>query len=172
VRCVFLVGFMGSGKTVVGGVLAGLLGVRFVDLDTHICAEAGASVTELFERFGEAGFRAREAEALAEVAAGEAAVVATGGGAFCTEANREIVHGRGHASVFLDVPWEVIVRRLAGETADRPLFGDEATAARLYQTRLSAYRLAQVHVNLRGDEPPDQVARRIAAELEELECAI
>ena len=162
---------MGSGKTAAGRVLAELLALPFVDLDERICSAAGATVTELFERHGEVGFRAREAAALTEVSSESPAVVACGGGAFCSAANREVIPGAGHLLVFLDVPWEVIVRRLEGHQEDRPLFDDVGSASRLFLERRPAYRLARVQMTLTGDESPELVARRIETEMLEVGCA-
>src|SRR5450755_42182 len=90
---IFLVGFMATGKTTVGRILAARLGWRLVDLDDVIAREAGRTVPEIFEAEGEAGFRAREARALAAASAERRAVVATGGGAGCREDNLRTMLG-------------------------------------------------------------------------------
>src|SRR5690606_7531818 len=77
---IYLVGFMGAGKTTVGRLLAARLGYPFVDLDQEIERDAGQSVREIFESEGEVGFRAREWQRLETVRRLPAAVVATGGG--------------------------------------------------------------------------------------------
>ncbi|MGI8575670.1 MAG: shikimate kinase, partial [Egibacteraceae bacterium] len=97
-----LVGMMGSGKTAVGRLLAERLERAFVDLDEEIASAAGCPVVELFEREGENGFRAREAEAVAAVAARTGQVVATGGGVVLDPANIAALRASG-AVVWLDV---------------------------------------------------------------------
>src|SRR4051812_29379736 len=91
----FLIGFMATGKTTVGRILAARLGWRLVDLDEVITREAGQSVPRIFEAEGEAGFRAREARALADVCRETKVVVATGGGAACREDNLRAMLGAG-----------------------------------------------------------------------------
>ena len=88
-RHLLLVGFMAAGKTVVGRRLAGLLDYPFLDLDQEIEEAAAASVRQIFEREGEAGFRRRETEALDRCLNMEKGVVATGGGTFAQSENRE-----------------------------------------------------------------------------------
>ena len=90
-----LVGPMGAGKTSIGRRLADRFGLRFVDADHHVERCAGASVTVIFEHTGEAGFREREAAALAELLAGEGLLLATGGGAVLATANRRLIQQRG-----------------------------------------------------------------------------
>src|SRR5688572_30390552 len=122
-RTVFLVGFMGSGKTTVGRALAQRQGLPFYDLDQLVEQSVGCTVREFFEREGEPRFRALERTTLAglEPALAEGAVVATGGGVFADPANRAWIEGRG-VSVWLDAPFEDVWTRCAGD-AQRPLFG-------------------------------------------------
>ena len=114
-----LVGPMGAGKTTIGRRLAGRFGLRFVDVDAAIEADAGASVSQLFEREGEAGFRRREGAMLADVLAGPAAIVATGGGAVLSEGNRRAMRERGFV-VHLALAPDAQLRRLADDRT-RPL---------------------------------------------------
>ncbi len=90
---------------------------RFIDLDREIGGRLGAPIPEIFARRGEAAFRAAESDELERCAELDDVVVATGGGAFCSEANREMIHRSGGVSVFLDLPWEVLRR----EAAERSL---------------------------------------------------
>lgn len=114
---VFLVGFMGCGKTTVGRRLATLLQGSFVDLDEYIERAAGRTIPDLFRLEGEAGFRRREQAALVQLCAALAndptpwKVVALGGGTFTVEANRDCVRRNG-CSVWLDVPFEVLAARI------------------------------------------------------------
>src|ERR1700683_4779598 len=80
-RRIVLTGFMGSGKSTVGPLLARQLGWKFVDADDVIAAEAGATIPEIFAREGEAAFRERERAAIARLASEDALVLALGGGA-------------------------------------------------------------------------------------------
>ena len=89
-----LVGPMGSGKTSIGRRLADRFGLRFVDADHHVEQQSGATISAIFEHVGEAGFRQREAAALAGLLAGERLLVATGGGAVLGEANRRLMRER------------------------------------------------------------------------------
>jgi len=171
VALVYLVGFMGSGKTSVGRRLAAALGVRFVDLDGWIEEEAGMTVAEIFARRGEAEFRREETRLLAATAALGSAVVATGGGTYCSPANRRIIAAGGGVAVFLDVPWEEIERRLPGKNLDRPRFRDRESARRLYEARRPDYLRADVVIPLSGDETPEEVARRVLERIGERACA-
>jgi len=169
-RSIFLIGFMGAGKTSVGEVLAERLGYRFIDLDQRLCERFGTTISGVFERHGEEAFREAEREELVRCADGRKLVVATGGGAFCSEANREIIRASGGLSVFLDLPWEVLDARLAGDHAARPKYGDAGQAQRLFGSRLLDYRQATVIVELAGSESAEDAADLVLAALEEAPC--
>jgi shikimate kinase len=170
-RCVFLVGFMGAGKSSVGAALAARLGHRFVDLDQEISNRFGAPIPDVFADRGEANFRAAESDELARLAGLDDVVVATGGGAFCNEANREVIHGSGGVSVFLDLPWAELRHRLAGDHADRPMYDDTDQARQLFEERLPQYLCAVVRVELKGTESPEEAAGRVVHALQEAPCA-
>ena len=160
-----LVGFMGSGKTTLGTHLAGALALPFVDLDARVEEESGLAVRDWFAQRGEPAFRAAERVALEGACARLAAtggVIALGGGAFAEEATRAVLAGRA-ASVWLDVPLDVILERVNDDGA-RPLFGDRAALARLYAERRAAYGLADVRVD--ADGSIEAVVGRIRAALE------
>jgi len=171
-RCIFLVGFMGAGKSLAGTALAAQLGAQFIDLDGEISRRLGAPIPEIFSRFGEDTFRATETDELARCADLVDIVVATGGGAFCNEANREAIHRSGGVSVFLDLPWAVLRERLERDNSDRPMYDDTDQARKLYEERLPHYRCALVQVPLAGQEDPDEVAGRVVETLREAPCAI
>jgi shikimate kinase len=124
-----LVGPMGAGKTSIGRRLAGRLGLRFVDVDRRLEELTGASVPVIFECEGEAGFRVREAALLAELCAGRDQLVATGGGAVLSEANRRTLRARGFV-VYLQVGVEQQLRRLARDRS-RPLLAGTDKRQRL-----------------------------------------
>jgi shikimate kinase len=92
---IFFVGMMGAGKTSVGRMLARDLGKQFYDSDHYIETRTGVKVPVIFELEGEAGFRAREASAIEELSALHGIVLATGGGAVLSEANRRVLRARG-----------------------------------------------------------------------------
>lgn len=169
---VYLTGFMGSGKSTAGPLVARRLGWRFLDLDDVIAERAGRSIPELFEDGGEKDFRRREAEALRRVSeeAGEA-VVATGGGALVPEENRRRARQSGLV-VYLRAPARVLAERLAREAAERPLLQDEdgkplAGAAltrrieRLLSERRRFYEQAPLAVDT-ADASPEETAAIIA----------
>jgi shikimate kinase len=159
---IFLVGFMGSGKTVVGQALAERLGFEFVDLDELIVERAGKPIKEIFLESGEAAFRELEQEALKQVVSRDKIVVALGGGAFVSEANRRLIKAVG-ISVWLDCPIEVILARLEG-AMDRPLFQSPEQVQELLASRLSAYQQADVRIAADHGQPEeiaDEIARRL-----------
>lgn len=153
--CIYLVGFMGAGKTTIGRLLAGRLGRPFVDIDDDIEAREGTSISEIFATRGEEEFRRVETEAIRErvraVKSGQPLVLALGGGAFARQENREAIEGSG-VTMWLDCPFEIVERRVARAT-HRPLARDPERFARLYSERAAAYARAHFRVPIAGDDP-------------------
>jgi shikimate kinase len=149
---IYLLGFMGSGKSTVGELLSRELGWPFIDLDTIIEAGQGVSIREIFERSGEPLFRQLERAALTEVLKAEPAVIALGGGTFAYEPNVELIRETGGATIWLDCPLETLRRRCA-TMQNRPLFRDPESFERLLDLRLPYYRLAQFRVSTEGRDP-------------------
>lgn len=118
-----LVGPMGAGKTSIGRRLSELLGLAFVDADRDIELRTGAAVGTIFECEGEAGFRARERNALQELLRGRDQVISTGGGAVLDPCNRECMRNHGYV-VHLQVSVEGQLQRLARDRT-RPLLQRE-----------------------------------------------
>jgi len=160
---VYLVGMPGSGKTRVGFELAKIVGLAFVDLDKEIERAAGSSVTEIFEREGEAGFRRMESEALAVISSREGVVVSCGGGVVLEEGNRALLSsGR---VVWLSMSVERL-RERAPVGGKRPLLQAPEDLARLIVEREPLYReVADVIVD--SARPAAEVARMIARSLGE-----
>ena len=167
---VFLVGFMGAGKTATGKALARRIAAPFWDLYERIEAVVGMRVPEIFASRGEAFFREEESRQLALAAAQPRLVVATGGGTFVQDANRETI-GRLGLSVFLDPPWEEVLRRLPGKREERPLFRTPEAALDLFRSRLPAYKLADFRLTPERGEDAEAVAGRLLILLERSRCA-
>ena len=151
----YVVGFMGAGKTTVGRHLAHRLGWAFFDTDMEIERAESCSIAEIFDRRGEAEFRRIETQIIRQhvgwIERGRPAVLALGGGAFIEPANRGILEPNG-ISIWLDCPFEIVKQRVAGNP-DRPLARDPAGFAALYESRRAHYRLAEVHVAIESDDP-------------------
>jgi len=168
---VWLVGMMGVGKSTVGRHLAQLLALEFVDADHEIEERAGATIPRLFEREGEAGFRARERDAIAELAE-RSAVVALGGGAVAQPAVRACIAAHG-TSVYLRADVPTLLRRV-GRGRGRPLLSGLDASSRerrlreLLAERRAHYEAARLTVDCEGLTSPE-VARRVAAALAELQ---
>ena len=139
---IVLVGPMGSGKSSIGQRLAVQLNREFVDLDACIEAEAGTTISSMFESEGEAGFRSRESRALKdEMTKANASVIATGGGAVLDVANRRAMSDAGTV-IYLQVEPVMQLRRLQGDRS-RPLLATDDPAQRLanlQETREPLYR--------------------------------
>lgn len=168
---VYLTGFMASGKSTVGPLLADSLGYRFVDLDWLVEARTGTSIPELFAS-GEATFRMAEAEALMETTAGTGLVVSTGGGTLVDPEQLAVARAAGPI-VWLRTSIDATIRRL-GDASGRPMLADAAgrplrgtvlrsRVADLLQAREPYY--AQADVVVEADAPPETVAREIGEAL-------
>jgi len=137
---VFLVGPMGSGKSAVGKQLARTLGLAFIDSDAEIEKRTGVDIAYIFEKEGEAGFRQREREIIAELTAGEHLVIATGGGAVLEEANRERLAARGTVVYLRTTVAQQLERTRSSTTRPLLLGGDPATVLReLMEIRAPLY---------------------------------
>jgi shikimate kinase len=165
-KTVVMVGMMGAGKTAVGTALARLLNVPFRDSDEEIVRAANRSIAEIFERDGEAFFRARETEVLNRLLHGAPAVLSTGGGAFLADGNRRLIHDAG-ISVWLRADLDVLWNRVRHRTT-RPLLRTEnprETLRTLYEARLPAYAEADLTVDSAPDLSVEDTARRVAEAL-------
>jgi len=158
-----LVGFMGSGKTTVGTLLARQLAWRFVDLDDRIEKASGITIAQFFERFGEPAFRQLEADQL-RAALGrateskEGTVLALGGGTYAQPGCPEFLRNAGVTVLWLDSPIDMLLSRCM-TMAGRPLFRDEASFRALHAQRLTSYQLADHRVD--GSGEPAQVVAEI-----------
>ena len=170
VRNLYLVGFMGAGKSAVGRAVARMTNRVFVDLDEAVEQRMGMSIPEIFSTRGEAEFRRFESAELKETLTKPNLVVATGGGAFSSPDNRRLIEDCGGVSVFLDPPWSVIERRLEGETGHRPNWVDGDQARALYEARAVDYRMSSIHLRIDDGETPEAIAGRIEAALTETAC--
>lgn len=157
-ECIYLVGFMGSGKTTVGRLVASRLGWSFVDLDREVTRHEGCSIAEIFESRGEEYFRRVESERLRAVSTRTRQIVALGGGTYVDEENRKCVEASG-LSIFLDAPLKDILARV-DDDGERPLFRDKEGLGRLYQERWLSYRMAAVSLHTE-DLDPEAIADRI-----------
>ncbi|MGA3082000.1 MAG: shikimate kinase [Terracidiphilus sp.] len=160
-RRIVLTGFMGSGKSTVGPLIATRLGWSFVDADDAIEAEAGITIAEIFARHGEADFRSREHAAIARLAQTDALVLALGGGAIEHPATRALLlTALGTLLVHLEVELATTLKRCSGTEQTRPILADQANLASRYQRRLPLYRMA--HVSIKVDAlTPEQVVDAI-----------
>ena len=165
---IVITGFMGCGKSKIARALAQHLNVHFVDLDEAITARTGRTPAQLIDEDGEPAFRHIETDTLRDVLdAGEAGVIALGGGAWIEAANRELINEYGCSSIWLDVPFEVCWNRIETGGEDRPLGRTKAQAAALYERRRPVYQQAKIHIRLLGHEDLDDVITQINADQKE-----
>ncbi|MFC3556272.1 shikimate kinase [Sphingomonas qilianensis] len=144
---IVLIGLMGAGKSTVGRRLAARLQLPFVDADTEIESAAGMSITDIFERFGEAHFRDGERRVIARLIDGTPKVIATGGGAFINEETRALILDQALA-IWLDADTAILADRVKRRDT-RPLLrgkNPKAVLAELARVRNPIYALAPVRV--------------------------
>ncbi len=168
-RAVFLVGFMGAGKTSVGQVLSQQLGWRFVDLDDLVVAHEKRSIADIFRESGEAAFRKAETAALRRLLdgldQGRPTVAALGGGAFVQDENAWMLAEAGEPMVFLDATYDVLRQRCEVLAPERPLFEDESRFRALYETRRPHYLRANLRVDTTNgtvEQVAGEIMRRLS----------
>lgn len=151
---------MGSGKSVVGALVAYRAGAPFFDLDFMIEGEAGMTIPEIFANRGEPGFRALESRLLPD-ALRDGAVAALGGGTPMDDANWQLIRDRA-TSVYLEVPFNSIWDRV-GRSQDRPLLAGRLRkeVETLFDTRRRRYE--EAHLRVDADRSPDDVAAEVLA---------
>jgi shikimate kinase len=167
-NAVFLVGFMGSGKSSVGRALGQRLNWDFADLDDHIQRREGCNVAEIFRRSGELQFREAEHNALkhvlADLGGAGGQIIALGGGAFIQQNNAALLAEAKFPTVFLDAPVHELWRRCSQQAAEcgaeRPLLQSEEQFRQLYDTRREAYSRASVMI-----ETSNRTVEAIAEEI-------
>ena len=160
-RPIVLVGLMGAGKTKVGGVLARMLQIPFVDSDLEVERVAGMAVSDVFELYGEAAFRDCEAKVIARLLRGGVQVIATGGGAFMREATRALIKNEA-ISIWMRADIEVLLERTA-QSGRRPLLQTDdprVVLQRLMDMRYPVYAQADITVDS-GAQTPQEMARHM-----------
>jgi shikimate kinase len=163
-RTIFLVGFMGAGKSSVGAALSRNLGWPFEDLDERIEAQEGRSIEQIFQQSGETEFRRKEHVALRSLIrelGSSHKVVAVGGGAFAQENNAELLEAAGFRVIFLDAPVEELFRRCQEQQLNRPLRRDLDEFRRLYDARRPCYMKAAVRIETSGKDVEEVAAEAI-----------
>lgn len=160
-RVVVLTGFMGSGKSTVGPILAARLGWNFMDVDDVIEMETGIPIAQFFQQFGERSFRDRERHTISRLVTGDSLVLALGGGAIESDATRNLLRStEGLLVVHLDVQLGTTLERCRGTEATRPILADRANLAARYDLRAPLYTIA--HISIAVDKvTPDQIAENI-----------
>jgi shikimate kinase len=153
----YLVGFMGAGKSTLAQALGRRLGWRVEDIDAAIESRERRTIADIFAQQGEAYFRAVEREIVRQLAGPREVVVATGGGTFVDPQNRSVIRADG-AVIWLDVPFDVAVER-APRDGRRPLATDRAGFEALYASRRAAYQ--QAHARFDASVPAEELVERI-----------
>ena len=163
---------MGAGKTTVGHCLANDLGWEFLDLDELIERRSGMTISEIFEKEGEPGFRSMEESALGQISEEDSVVVATGGGIMIEAKNRDLMKERG-VTVWLNVPLAEIESRLRdSDLRTRPVYEDWAQAKELFEKRTRIYELSSYRVDVSPVSTAQEIANSVRGLLRESECDI
>lgn len=165
---IFLLGYMGSGKTTLGKAFAREMKLSFIDLDWYIEERSHKTVREIFIERGEQGFRELERQMLLEVAEFEDVVISTGGGAPCFFDNMEVMNRKGE-TVFLNVTPEALYRRLKVATHSRPILQGKTNEelktfiAEALEKRMPYYTQAKYIFNADELEDIYQIKSSVAA---------
>ena len=164
-RNIFLIGMMGSGKTQTGPYLARKINYAFVDTDDVIEKAAKQSITAIFEKDGETGFRDLEKQVLKEISQHHSLVIATGGGLVTLPENWGILH-QGIV-IWLDLDLNRSIQRIERDDKERPLLIKEDLAhtySQIYESRKSIYLESDLRIEVE-DQSPSEVASMIAKQL-------
>lgn len=161
---IYLVGFMGAGKTTIGRELAARVDAPFFDLDELVVSAENLSIKEIFAQHGESYFRKRERDILRATKHLDAAVIATGGGTFTFDENIQFIQSEG-VSVYLSAPYALLRSRVDTKADERPLFRDDVAAHELYASRIRFYRMSDITLEIREDETPNEIVERLLLEL-------
>lgn len=157
-KLIFLTGFMGAGKTTLGKALAKKLQCSFIDLDAQIESSQQRSISSIFAQEGEAAFRQMETDELKMVCKNEPAVIATGGGIVTREVNVSIMREAG-TILFIDVPFDVLIKRLQG-CNKRPLLKSD-DVKKLFDKRQTAYHDAALIVSVSSQDSKKKVLHKM-----------
>jgi shikimate kinase len=162
---IYVIGFMGSGKTTIGRQLAYELGWTFADTDEDIEAEQKEPVPRIFDSRGEEEFRKIEHKAIQKrvkiIRTGRPLVVALGGGAFTMQENFELLENNG-VSIWIDCPLALIRARLNASAQDRPLARDPERLEHLFFARRASYQRADYRIEVTSDDPAETVKKILA----------
>ena len=151
-KTVVLIGMMGAGKTAVGRALASRLGVPLQDSDAEIVERSKLSIAEIFERYGEPFFRDKETQVIARLLEGPPCILSTGGGAWMSERNRELLTARA-AVLWLEADLDLLWTRVRHKTT-RPLLrtaNPRQSLAEILAARAPVYALAPLKVHVHPD---------------------
>jgi shikimate kinase len=159
-------GFMGCGKSVVAREIASQLDVAMVDLDDAITEIQGKSPARLIAEDGEVAFRRIETAILERILQDRSlGVIALGGGAWITAANRELIDQHGGLSVWLDTPFSLCWGRIETSEEERPLGSSQQQALELFEKRRPTYQLAEITIIPEADEGLDSLVARVKEEI-------
>lgn len=153
----YLVGFMGAGKTTVAAALSRRVGWRTEDIDVRIEALERRTVSAIFAQDGEPYFRRVERQVLRELLPDRNVIVATGGGTFADPDNRALMLADG-AVAWLDAPLDRIIERVPAD-GRRPLAADRGQLEQLYLRRRATY--AEAHVRIDATRPVDEIVEQL-----------
>ena len=167
---IVIVGFMGSGKTTVARRLAHLLNGRAIDLDELITERTRRTPAEILAHSGEEEFRRIETETLSQVLGRESGdsqsrIVATGGGAWALQRNRDLINAHHGFTIWLDAPFELCWERIQASCEGRPLAREQHQARTLYDQRRPQYALSQVQMQVGAEKSNEEICAQIVAAL-------
>jgi shikimate kinase len=160
---VYLIGFMGSGKSTVGKILAEKLNMNFIDIDKLIEEKEGMKIKDIFEQKGEGYFRELERKQIEAIVNQERLVVSTGGGLGANLDNMNLMKKNGDV-VWLDVSLNTVLDRLKNDQ-DRPLLKQPTEKIKqLFEERKNVYRLANIRINA-DKKTPSQIVEEILTKI-------
>ena len=160
---IYLIGFMCSGKTTVGSLLASQLNYSFIDLDKEIEEKEGLSIPEIFSKKGEEYFRKLEFQVLKDISNQDNLVISTGGGVGANPEALEFMKKRGK-TVWIDIDFHTFLERCQGDK-NRPLLKKSLDELKeLFEKRKNVYKLADIRV--KGEKPPENIVKEILLALE------